>query len=150
MASEEEKRHPLGPIKRAGSADPEFSVSRGVLRRMAERFRRGWEKDHPMPKFRDLGPYRSSEVLRHAEERFRSAFFSDIFSKFSPDHLVTTTEEEEALSLEESEELEVLLTQTLHTLRGCHEVACRISASLDRISNQAETVSVAYREFLTP
>lgn len=55
----------------------------------------------------------------------------------------------ESLSLEEPEELDVLLNQALHTLRGCDEVASRISALLDRISNKTEDVSVAYRELLT-
>jgi len=58
--------------------------------------------------------------------------------------------QEEPLSLEESEELEVLLSQALHTLRGCDEVARRISTSLDRVSDKTEDVSVAYRELLTP
>ena len=150
MASEEEKRHPLGPIKRAGFADSEFSVSRAAIRRMLERARGGWEVDHtgPKSKFRHLGAYVSPEFLRRAEERLRSVLFN--FEDY-PDRLESTiTEEEESLSLEESEELEVLLSQALHTLRGCDEVARRISASLDRVSDKTKDVSVAYRELLTP
>lgn len=66
-------------------------------------------------------------------------------------HLESTAiDEAEPLSPEESEELDALLNQVLHTLRGCDEVAKRISTSLDHVSNKTEFVSAAYRELLSP